>query len=128
MCASSSATTSSVSSSAPPSSSWARAEISRHRFASVAGWGDLAVGITLLAVLAFPRRPLVLAWNAFGLLDILIVFVTAQRLIVFVRDAKMLATFSQLPYSLLPVLIVPLVIATHLAIFFKMRRRSLPTP
>jgi hypothetical protein len=97
-------------------------------FADMAGWGDVLVGTTAFGVLAYPQRRLILAWNVLGLLDILAVFVSAQRLIVFARDPLMLARFGEMPFSLLPVLVVPLVIATHLAIFLKVRTRSLPTP
>lgn len=91
-------------------------------FAVPGGWGDILVAATAAALLlgAFPattslRRGVVLAWNAFGLLDILFVVTTALRL--FPADPSQLAPLTRLPLSLLPTFLVPLVIVSHLRIF-----------
>jgi hypothetical protein len=88
-------------------------------FALHAGWGDIAVGLLApLAMLALPantpaRRRGVLLWNVLGLLDILMVLVTAQRLLFFSGSPNVLAPMTRFPFSLLPLFIVPLVLITH---------------
>jgi len=97
-------------------------------FAAIAGPGDIAAG--LLAVPAAMiasgqwrlRRPMLLAWNAFALLDILVVFVTAQRLILFVGEPRMLATLGTFPLGVLPLFVVPLVVLTHVLVFVRILR------
>jgi hypothetical protein len=84
-----------------------------------AGWGDIAVGLTApLALLALPahtpaRQRWVLLWNVLGLLDILGVIVSAQRLLFFSGTPDALAPLTRFPFSLLPLFIVPLVFITH---------------
>jgi hypothetical protein len=91
-------------------------------FAVPGGWGDILAGASAVALLlgAIPartaaRRLVVLAWNVFGLLDILFVVFTAARL--YLADPQQLAPLSRLPLSLLPTYFVPLVVLTHLRIF-----------
>lgn len=97
-------------------------------FARIAGPGDILAGLLAIpaAYLATrtdrTSRAMVLGWNALGLADILAVFFTAQRLIFIDGDATMLREFSRFPYAALPVLVVPLVILTHLAVFARLRR------
>ncbi|HYO65898.1 MAG TPA: hypothetical protein VEU33_07445 [Archangium sp.] len=84
-----------------------------------AGWGDIAVGLTApLALLALPahtpaRQRWGLLWNVLGLLDILGVIVSAQRLLFFSGTPDALAPLTRFPFSLLPLFIVPLVFITH---------------
>jgi hypothetical protein len=84
-----------------------------------AGWGDIAVGLTApLALLALPahtpaRQRWVLLWNVLGLLDILGVILSAQRLLLFSGTPDALAPLTRFPFSLLPLFIVPLVFITH---------------
>jgi hypothetical protein len=91
-------------------------------FALHAGWGDIAVGLAVpLAVLALPantpaRRRTVLLWNVLGLLDILAVLVTAQRLLFFSGIPDVLAPMTRFPFSLLPLFIAPLVLITHFTV------------
>jgi hypothetical protein len=92
-------------------------------FAQVAGFGDIAVGLLALALLATfgksdrlrPGRALLL-WNAFGLIDILVVVAQAQRLLLFV-DPEGIMALAAFPGSMLPTFVVPLVITTHLLVF-----------
>lgn len=92
-------------------------------FALFAGWGDIAVGATaLMAVFCVPaltvlRRRMVFAWNLFGLLDMLMVFVTAQRLILFGSDPNPLIELTRFPLLIVPMFVVPLVLITHFAVF-----------
>ena len=91
-------------------------------FAIPAGWGDIAVGITAVVVAAscIPIRAAwqqiaLLTWNAAGLFDILFVLSSGIRL--FLRDAAILGIFTELPMSLLPTFVVPIVLVTHVLIF-----------
>ena len=101
-------------------------------FALFAGWGDIAVAASALAVvsLAVPvtdrlRWWAVLAWNVFGLLDILNVLRMAVRL--GLADMDQIAVMTAFPMSLLPTFLVPLVIVTHVLIFVRLwQLRSRP--
>lgn len=93
-----------------------------NEFALFAGWGDIAVGIGALLVLwkclpvrTAAQRTGLLVWNVLGLIDILGVLGNGGRL--FLRDATLAAPFAELPLTLLPMFIVPLVIASHLLLF-----------
>jgi hypothetical protein len=93
--------------------------------AQLAGWGDLAVGgAAVLAVVLPPEhawtRRVCWAWNVAGLADILAVVITAQRLLLFAPDR--LATTIGHPFVLLPLFVVPLVIASHLRLFARLRQ------
>jgi hypothetical protein len=67
-------------------------------FALPAGWG-----LSLLA------------WNTFGLLDILFVLSTGVRL--FLGEPAIMASFTRLPLALLPAFVVPIVLVTHVLVF-----------
>jgi hypothetical protein len=95
-------------------------------FALPAGWGDIVAGglAPLVALVYRPtpgRRRLLLAWNALALVDIVMVFLSAQRLIFFVHDEQMFAALSSFPFSMLPLFVVPLVLMTHLLLFAQLR-------
>jgi hypothetical protein len=97
-------------------------------FADFAGPGDIAVGVLAVLALFFAARPsqgsrfALLVWNAFGLLDILIVFVLAQRVVIFGAGPSAFAAMAHFPFAWLPTLVVPLVFATHLWLFARLRR------
>ena len=103
-------------------------------FARIAGWGDVAVGLLApVASLALPsssrpRARLALAWNLLGFVDILAVFVTAQRVLFFSGHPETMSALLVFPGPLLPLMIVPLVITTHLLIFRRLILGGLPTP
>ena len=94
-------------------------------FALVAGWGDIAVAVSALAV-AFVAVPVtsrarwwvVLAWNVFGLVDILNVLRGAIQL--GLAEPDQVAVMTAFPMSLLPTFVVPLVIVTHVLIFVRL--------
>ena len=93
-------------------------------FAVPGGWGDIivaaaAIPLLLLGPLTPRRRPLYAVWNVVGLLDILFVVATATRL--GLADPASLAPLLRLPLSLLITFIVPVVIATHLWLFRRIR-------
>jgi hypothetical protein len=91
-----------------------------YEFAVLGGWGDIAVAATAgLAALSGSPRVLWI-WNAFGLADILFVVTTAVRLN-FQRPGSM-AELAHLPLSFLPTFLVPLIIASHVVIFDRLRR------
>jgi hypothetical protein len=91
-----------------------------YAFAVPGGWGDIISATGALVVMTMTsdvssRRPLVLAWNTLGLLDILMVVVTATRL--FIEDPSSMRALLRLPLSLLPTFLVPLIIASHLLLY-----------
>jgi hypothetical protein len=97
-------------------------------FAGPAGSGDTAVAVIAAGLLVWrqsgdtkPWRIAALAWNTFGLLDILVVVVTAFR--IGLRDWLGMAPLRTLPLMLLPTFLVPLVIASHILIFVRLRKR-----
>lgn len=101
-------------------------------FAGLAGWGDLAVAVLALPVLlvlgARPTpgsRALLLVWNLLGLFDILLVLGSAARLaLAGGAGAAALTGFQRLPLAILPIFIVPLVLATHAVIFARLLARA----
>jgi len=104
----------------------ARGELAQ-TFAVPAGWGDIATATLALAVLAInPEtahgRRAYLTWNVIGLLDILSVLIVATR--IFFTDPTSMSPLLQLPLSLLPTFIVPLILATHIMLFVRLARRK----
>lgn len=97
-------------------------------FAVKGGWGDIAVAAGAAALLLVPglaaRRSVVLAWNVVGLVDILFVVTTAARLAA--ADPSSMRALVRLPLALLPTFLVPLVIATHVWIFWTVARAPRP--
>jgi hypothetical protein len=97
-------------------------------FATYAGWGDIAVAAAAVPVAwAVHRRlagwrPLVLAWNTIGLVDLLAAVAlgvasgttSPLRLI---HESPDTATMGTLPWLLVPGFLVPIYIAAHLAVF-----------
>jgi hypothetical protein len=103
-------------------------------FAPSAGWGDIIAGVAAVPVAWLAQRqgrdarPIILAWNIFGIADLLNAIgmgVTSSPgpLQVFggVPGAAMMAT---LPWLLIPAFLVPLLICTHLAVFWRLLRRE----
>jgi hypothetical protein len=98
-----------------------------YAFAVPGGWGDIAVAIlaAVLLVAGPPRdagrRAAYVAWNVFGLADILFVVATARRLVT--ADPGSMAPLQELPLSLLPTFLVPLIIASHVVLALRLARR-----
>jgi hypothetical protein len=100
-------------------------------FAYSAGWGDIIVGIASLplAFLVYRKaqgwRPLLLAWNCLGVID-LIAAVTLGAAsaegspIRFIYQEPSSALMGTLPWFLIPGFLVPLYLITHAAIFFRL--------
>ena len=91
-------------------------------FAMRAGWGDIIVSILTLAVVAAMRtefaKTLLLIWNTTGLLDIIFVVFSALRF--GLTDWQSMQALRELPLSLLPTFLVPLIIASHVLIFIRL--------
>jgi hypothetical protein len=103
---------------------YARGELP-YAFAVPGGWGDIAIATGALAlVLLVPdlaaHRSWVLIWNLLGFIDIVYVVVTAARLVFANPDS--MSALLRLPLSLLPTFLVPLIIASHVFLFWRLRR------
>jgi hypothetical protein len=92
-------------------------------FARPAGVGDIVIAAAAGIILLLPRRRIlrfiVLIWNALGLIDI--VFVAFSALRFGLRDWQSMAALRALPLSLVPTFLVPLIIASHVLIFVRLR-------
>jgi hypothetical protein len=85
-----------------------------------AGLGDIFIATcAALIVLRHVEGRAVLIWNTAGLVDILFVVLSAMRL--GLKDWYAAAFLRELPLSLLPTFLVPLVIASHIWIFVRAR-------
>ena len=101
-------------------------------FAPVAGWGDILTGLAAmpLGVLAYwraaPLRPLILIWNAFGLLDLVVAIGLGATSspgpirVFYMEPGTVIMT--TLPWLIIPGFLVPLLASTHLAIFHRLTR------
>jgi hypothetical protein len=93
-------------------------------FARPAGWGDIIVAVLTLAVLGAIRtqsaKKLLLIWNTLGLIDIVFVVSSARRF--GLNDWQSMHALRELPLSLLPTFLVPLIIASHILIFVRLMR------
>jgi len=96
-------------------------------FAIPAGLGDVLVA-TLGSMLLMlwnrlgASRGVVGAWNALGLLDILFVVASAAKH--GIADPGSMSALLRLPLSLLPTFLVPLIIASHIIIFSRLRAEN----
>ncbi len=94
-------------------------------FAVTAGWGDLIAAVGALAIVLLLPNPesrpgLLFLWNAYGLADILSVVITATRIAM--RTPADIAPLLQFPMSLVPTFVVPMLIASHVLVFWRLRR------
>lgn len=97
-------------------------------FAVMGGWGDIAAATGALALIVLPRDPatrrgLLWLWNIFGFFDIVYVVLTAARLAA--ADPASMGLLRILPLSLLPTFAVPLIIGSHVLIFWRLSRLRL---
>ena len=104
---------------------YARGELP-YAFAVPGGVGDIAVAVSAIALAAWmrpgrPARRLLLVWNAFGFADIAMVVITAARLAT--AEPGSMRALLELPLSLLPTFLVPIIMATHVLIFARLRDR-----
>ena len=98
-------------------------------FATPAGWGDIAVAVSALGLVALGppttrmRRGLYLGWNVFATLD-LMVAVGSATLVALSGDAPGLAPLLRAPLVLVPTVLVPLLFASHVIIFRRLRQSN----
>ncbi len=100
-----------------------------YAFAVPGGIGDILVATLALIVVFLPitestRLRLITIWNVIGLIDILLVVFTAAQ--IGLSGGFGLRPLTYLPLSLLPTFLVPLIIASHLAIFARLARLNRP--
>jgi len=98
-------------------------------FAPAAGWGDVFIGVTAiplaLAARSHENRALLLGWNALGLFDLInAVGLGVSAALNSVPGTVDTGPMTLLPWLLIPGFLVPLLAATHLAIFYKLLRRG----
>jgi hypothetical protein len=93
-------------------------------FARPAGWGDMIVAVFAFAVVGATRtqfaKTVLLIWNTIGLIDIVLVVSNALRF--GLNDWQSMHALRELPLSLLPTFLVPLIIASHILIFARLAR------
>lgn len=96
-----------------------------YAFAVPGGWGDIVVALAALLLLITrgvgltAHSRLVQGWNLLGLIDILLVVLTAARLAL--QSPASMAPLLELPLGLLPTFLVPLIIFTHAVLLFRGR-------
>lgn len=96
-------------------------------FAAPAGWGDIivaALAVLLLALSGARNWNMLVIWNTIGLTDILFVVLTALRL--GLEDWRSMHTLREWPLSLLPTFLVPMIIVSHVLIFWRAARLRSP--
>jgi hypothetical protein len=91
-------------------------------FARPAGVGDIIIASGAVVLLAAPGlrswQKLLRIWNFIGFIDI--VFVAFSALRFGLQDWQSMAALRTLPLSLLPMFLVPLIIASHVLIFIRL--------
>jgi len=96
-------------------------------FATPAGWGDIVIGVLAVALVSSMHtqfaKTVLLSWNTLGLIDI--VFVVSSVLRFGLKDWQSMHALRELPLSLLPTFLVPLIIASHVLIFVRRIRRRI---
>lgn len=101
-----------------------RGELPRE-LAVPAGFGDIVVATMVLPVVFAPLAPAlrlraITVWNVVGFVDLLMVMGTITR--INLTEPARLRPFTELPLSLLPTLLVPILLATHVVIFVRTAR------
>ena len=93
-------------------------------FATPAGWGDIVIGVLAVALVSSMHtqfaETVLLSWNTLGLIDI--VFVVSSVLRFGLKDWQSMHALRELPLSLLPTFLVPLIITSHVLIFVRLIR------
>jgi hypothetical protein len=103
-------------------------------FAPVAGWGDIAVGLTALPVAWLAKhhapgwRGVLTTWNVLGLLDlataVTLGVLSSAGPLQLIHTPPGTGLMSTLPWLLIPGFLVPLLAATHIAIFHRLRAHA----
>jgi hypothetical protein len=96
-------------------------------FARPAGFGDFVIGVLAVASVSAMHtqfaRMFLLGWNTLGFIDI--VFVVSSALWFGLKDWQSMHALRELPLSLLPTFLVPLIIASHVLIFVRLTRERI---
>lgn len=98
-----------------------------YAFSLPSGAGEIAVALSAVLVALLPlsphaRRHALSIWNVAGLVDIVLIAITALR-VGWVQPRELNA-LGHLPLSLLPTFLAPLIIASHLAIFARLHSEN----
>jgi hypothetical protein len=106
-------------------------------FPTSAGWGDVITGVLALPVAWLALRgqgtPLVWAWNAFGMLDLVaalafgIISANGSPLQI-IHAGQGSEAVQALPWSLIPTVLVPMYLIVHGIIFAKLAQASQRAP
>jgi len=106
-------------------------------FPTSAGWGDVITGVLALPVAWLALRgqstPLVWAWNAFGMLDLMaalafgIISANGSPLQI-IHAGQGSEAVQALPWSLIPTVLVPMYLIVHGIIFAKLAQASQRAP
>lgn len=103
-------------------------------FAPLAGWGDTVTGLAAIPLAWWlargetVARPLLWLWNSFGLLDLVTAIglgaVSAPGPVQLITASPGTTMMTTLPWLIIPAFIVPLLAATHLAIYYRLIGRG----
>ena len=103
-------------------------------FPFYAGWGDIITGVLaipiLLGRLESKRPAVVMAWNAFGAIDLvnaIFLGTISQEGSLRIFEAPGSSAMQQLPWSFVPTVLVPFFLVTHGVIAAQLRSRRAPT-
>jgi hypothetical protein len=103
-------------------------------FPFYAGWGDIITGVLaipiLLGRLESKRRAVVMAWNAFGAIDLvnaICLGTISQEGSLRIFEAPGSSAMQQLPWSFVPTVLVPFFLVTHGVIAAQLQSRRAPT-
>jgi hypothetical protein len=108
-------------------------------FAPVAAAGDMVAAVLAIGLLVnfrgghSPTTRLIAAWNAFGMLDLVVsvglaLLAVPGTLFQLFSEVPSRSAFTELPWILVPAAIVPFLVFNHLAIFLKLRNEREGSP
>ncbi|GJQ28951.1 MAG: hypothetical protein HBSAPP03_08350 [Phycisphaerae bacterium] len=92
-------------------------------WARLAGYGDIAVAVLAIVLLAtglHRRRVPLLIWNTLGVIDMLFVIAGAARLMFTAPES--MRPMTELPLALLPTFVVPVILCTHVLVYVHAKR------
>ncbi len=105
-------------------------------FAPLAGWGDTITGVVAIPLTWWLVRgktvphPLLWLWNSFGMLDLVTAIglgaVSAPGPLQLIAASPGTTMMTTLPWLIIPAFIVPLLAATHLAIYYRLMVQATP--